>query len=159
MAIDRDELALRLATTLAPMLLGVAVFALTAASLVPTPTGTITDELLSLLAAFCIFSAALLIDSSLDNLQITTIERCTFLNGGYVCFCLVVGSLTAAVPILYSAVQSQFQHEAFGPNRNFLFFGGAGLCVFLKMMTYHDRFNVFFLGMLFFYIWSIYVLA
>ena len=52
--IVRDDLEVRLATTLAPTLLAVAVFSLTALGLVKDPAGTFTDEFLSILAGmFC----------------------------------------------------------------------------------------------------------
>jgi len=152
---DLEDLQLRLATTLAPMLLTVATFALGAASIVPSPSNTIIDEMLSVVAAFSIFSAALLVDSALDKQKISSLDRLSFLGGGYVCFCGVVAAMTAAVPILYEA---RCTTAPFGWHVSFVAYLGAGASVFLKLMTYQDK-NVFTFGMFVFYVFSIYALG
>jgi len=104
--IDREDLEIRFATTLAPVLLGVAIFALGTMSVIKEPGCTFTDEFLSILAGVCIFGTAVVIDSALDTAQITAVERFTFLQFGYFLFCVVVGCLTAAVFFLYAAKQA-----------------------------------------------------
>jgi hypothetical protein len=159
--ISKEELELRLATTLAPMLLTVAIFSLSSMTLVSKPAMTWVDELLSLIAAFSIFAAALIIDFALDHQQLSSEERLKFLGGGYLFFCIVVGIMTAAVFILYSAVQVQSvegKPVAFGWQKSFIPFFGAGISVSLKMMWFRDR-NIFFFAMLIFYSFSIYALA
>ena len=59
--ITKDELEFRLATTLAPMLVTVAVFSLGAVSLVKDPGCTFTDEFLSIIAGLSIFAAAVIV--------------------------------------------------------------------------------------------------
>jgi hypothetical protein len=152
-AYDRDDLEFRLATTLAPMLLTVVVFCLTAVNIVTKPASTIVDEMLSLIAAFCIFAAALLVDFILDKLKIATTDRVSFLNYGYISFCVVVMLTTITVPTLYLAKQSG--DSIFSPSIvSMLYFTGAGLCVFGKMMVLYDK-NTFVVGMVIFYTLSI----
>lgn len=152
-AYDRDDLEFRLATTLAPMLLTVAVFCLTAANIVAKPASTVVDEMLSGVAAFCIFAAALLIDFILDKLRIETIDRLSFLNFGYISFCFAVMLMTVAVPTLYLAKQAG--ESGFTPGVvSIMYFTGAGLCVFGKMMVLDDK-NAFVVGMVIFYILSV----
>jgi hypothetical protein len=154
--IDHDDLELRLATTLAPMQLAIAVFSLGASSFVPNAKFTIIDELLFTLASFCIFSAALLIDSALDKHSLDFSKRLSFLSGGYVSFCLVVAVLGASVPLLYEAKKAG--SNPFGWHISFIPFIGAGLSVFLKMMTFRDR-NAYTVCMIIFCAWTIYVLG
>ena len=153
---NSDDLQLRLATTLAPMLLTVATFALGAASFVTNPENTLVDELLSLLSSFCVFSSALLIDSALDKQSLNFVTRLTFLNGGYVCFCIVVGAMTTIIPILYEARRSGA--GVFGWHKSFILFIAAGASVFLKMMTHKDR-QGWTVSMFIFYVLSIYAIA
>jgi len=62
--IDRDDLRLRLVTTLVPMLFAVATFSATVMTVLPfTPKKTIIDKLFTALEAFCVFTAATLMDS------------------------------------------------------------------------------------------------
>jgi hypothetical protein len=148
---------LRLATTLAPMLLTVAVFALVSLSNVSRPDITKVDELLAIVAGISIFAAALLVDHVLDSLQVGTGERFTFLSFGYLFFCVVVGFMTAAVFVIYSSVQAQAQHVPFDLQKSFIPFALAGLSVSGKMMCFRDR-EGFFYAMLVCYGLSIYVL-
>src|SRR4051794_20807342 len=150
--VERDDLELRLATTLSPMLLTIAVFALSATAAIPNSSQTIVDELLSMLAAICIFAAALLIDSALDKLQLDLGERVGFLGNGYLTFSFVVGVMTAFVPILYEAKKAP---GAFGWSTGFVPFLGAGISVFLKMMSNKDR-GAWTVAMLIFFCWSFY---
>ncbi len=101
--IDLDELELRLATTLAPMLLTVSIFSLTLVGITQKPDTTILDEVLCLLSLFCILSAALVADSALDKANLDFLNRTRFLGGGYVLFCIVAGVMSFVVPLLYIA--------------------------------------------------------
>jgi hypothetical protein len=135
---DKEDLELRLVTTLAPMLLTIAVFALSATAAITDASKTIVDELLSSLAAICIFAAALLVDSALDKWELGVRQRIYFLGNGYLAFCFVVGIMTAFVPILYEAKNAG--SYAFGWwDLRFFVFGGAGIAVFSKMMINKDR--------------------
>ena len=156
--VDRDDLELRLATTLAPMLLTLAVFALGGVTVIAAPDKTIVDELLSLLAAFCIFAAALLVDSALDKIAINWIDRLRFLGGGYLCFCLVVGAMTTMTPILYEFETKRIGLANFTWEANDIPFALAGASVFLKMISYRDR-QVWTALMIVFYSFSIWVLC
>lgn len=150
--IDRDDLEVRLAMTLAPMLVTVATFSLAAANAFTVP-GNIVDELLSVLAAFCIFASALLTDSALDKESLSFRDRLTFLGGGYFCFCLVVGVMTAFTPLLYEARRTTA--GAFIWDKSFILFFAAGTSVFLKMMTHKDH-QWWTVSMFIFYVLSIY---
>lgn len=148
---ERDDQEFRLALALAPMLFTIATFSLAAAATFTQKEKTIADELLSLLAGFSIFAAALLADSALDKLKIPFNERLTFLGGGYISFCVVMSFMTAFVPILYEARQSTGE---FIFDRSFIYFIAAGLCVFGKMMTHQDK-KFFTYAMVFFFLLSI----
>jgi hypothetical protein len=154
--VDRDDLELRLATTLSPMLLTIAVFALSATAAITDSSKTIVDELLSMLAAICIFAAALLVDSALDKLKLDLAERVNFLGRGYLAFCFVVGVMTAFVPILYEAKKAG--SGAFGWSISFVPFFGAGISVFSKMMSHKDG-GWWTVAMLGFFCWSFYEAA
>jgi hypothetical protein len=155
--VQKKEFELRLATTLAPMLLTVAIFALASLSVVRNPKLTMVDEFLALVAGIAIFASALLVDHALDTRGVDTIERITFLGFGYMFFCFVVGVMTTAVFIIYSAVQAQGQDLPFGWQKSFVPFVLAGISVGGKMMWRTDR-GVFFYAMLGFYGASIYML-
>jgi hypothetical protein len=152
-----EELEIRMATTLAPMLLTVSVFALSAASLVAKPQATIVDELLDVLAAFSIFAAALLVDSTLDKLSLSFTDRLRFLGGGFFAFSSVVATMTTFVPILYLA--KTHGNSAFGWDPRFIIFFFAGASVFLKMMTLQEDKHIALAGMFLFFPLSIYLLA
>jgi len=139
--ITTEEFKLRLTTTLAPMLVTVAVFSLGAVSLIKDPGCTFTDEFLSIFAAFCIFAAAAIVDSALDDAGITgPKERFFFLQFGYFAFCLVLGFLTTTVGFLYVAKQADSVGQPYqwlqGINGLFLL---TGLSVIGKMMLFRDR--------------------
>lgn len=97
----QDDLELRLATTLAPMLLTVSIFSLTIVGRGESPESTITDEILCLLSALCILGAAMVADSALDRVNLSISERFKFLGGGYFLFCLAAGVLSFVIPLLY----------------------------------------------------------
>jgi len=149
--IDRDDLEVRLATALAPMLLAAAVFSLTALSLVPKPDATFTDEFLAALAALCIFGTALVLDSALDAAKVTEKARVTLLGGGYLLFCIAVGALTTAVPIIYATKQADAAGIAYIWHLpSIMIFLGAGVSVIFKLMWFRDH-NIFLMAMGFFY--------
>jgi hypothetical protein len=155
--IDRDDLDVRLATALAPMLLAAAVFSLTALSLIPKPDATFTDEFLAALAALCIFGTALVVDSALDTAKVTERARVTLLGGGYLLFCIAVGALTTAVPIIYATKQADAAGEAYAWQSSIIYFIGAGAAVSLKLMWFRDR-NAFLILMILFYALSVHAL-
>jgi hypothetical protein len=150
--IDNDDVELRLAAALSPMLITVSVFSLTAMVAVSANKNTIIDELLGIIAVFCIFSATLVIDSVLDKQNLSFVQRFRFLGGGYFTFCVAVGSMTAFVPILYEA---KHVSTDFGFSRHFIFFLLAGLSVSLKMMINKDK-GILILSMVLFYALSFY---
>jgi hypothetical protein len=91
-----------LATAMAPMLLAVAIFSLTLLVQTKAPKETITDELFAVLSAACLLGSATVTDSAMDSCKASFVERLTFLGGGYVLFCLAIGVISAAIPILYA---------------------------------------------------------
>ncbi|MDE1963379.1 MAG: hypothetical protein KGI42_05660 [Xanthomonadaceae bacterium] len=100
---NRDDLELRLATALAPMLLTIAIFSLTLVGNIAHPDSTHVDEVLCLLCAFCILGAATVADSALDKVGLSVRDRLFFLGGGYLFFCLAVGVVSIVIPLLYVA--------------------------------------------------------
>src|ERR1051325_6996303 len=101
--VDQDELELRLTTTLAPMLLAIATFSLIIVGQEQHPQVSIVDELFSCLGAICLLAAALVADSALDKQAVGLFDRVKLMGGGYLFFCLIVGMMSAAIPVLYSA--------------------------------------------------------
>jgi hypothetical protein len=142
--IDRHELEVRLCTTIAPMLLAVAVFALGAAGSVTAARGTNIDELLFGAAFVSVLSSALLIDHLLDELAIPTGGRFFFLGGGYLLFSFVVAAAAALIPMQYHAKyhSGQMPSVALG-----IAVSAIGLCVFGKLMSYKDS-NAFVVGII-----------
>jgi hypothetical protein len=128
--ITRDELELRLAAALAPMLLTVAIFSLTLVGSQPDPKATIIDELFSLLSAVCLLGSATVADSAMDKYGVGVGARFTFLGGGYFLFCLAVGTMSAAIPILYAG---KISAAPIAPWRYILFFA-TGLSAIIKLM-------------------------
>jgi hypothetical protein len=153
---DRVDLEVRFATTLAPVLLALAVFSLSTMTLVKAPGCTFTDEFLAILAGVCIFASAVIIDSALDSAQIDGLERLSFLQFGYLLFCIVVGSLTTAVFVLYAAKQADAAGQPYRWEASTILFAFAGISVVGKMMWFRDR-NAFVISMFLFYALSVYV--
>jgi hypothetical protein len=135
--IDRDELELRLATTLAPMLLTIATFSLTVMGLQQNPEKTIVDELFSFIGAACLLAAAVVADSALDKQDLGLFERMKFMGGGYLFFCLVVGAMSTAIPILYSAKRAG--GDGITWHKSYLWFISVGIFVVLKLMSHKDK--------------------
>lgn len=145
----KDDLELRLITTLAPMLFAVAVFALGASAAIPGPPNPRFDGMLSILAAFCIFSTALIVDSALDKVTLDFEKRLHFLGNGYLAFCVVNGIMTLIVPSLYVTKEVGF----YGLDRHFIAFCLAGISVFFKMMIREDN-GFWAAAMLVTFLWS-----
>jgi hypothetical protein len=82
----------RLATAVAPMLLTIVVFALNIMinGWRVDPQLTHTNEILALIAAVSILTAAFLIDFNLDGRGLRLGDRLLMFKGGYVLFCVVV---------------------------------------------------------------------
>jgi hypothetical protein len=152
---DAEELELRLATTLSPMLLTVAIFSLGAMTAIQVPKTTIIDELLAFLASFCILSAAALVDAALDRLALTFKNRIFYLGGGYLLFCLVVSAMMVITPMLYEF--KRFSSGQYGFHKSELIFFGGGACVLGKLMSYRDR-QAWLVAIGVFYVFAIYVL-
>jgi hypothetical protein len=129
---DLGDMQKRLATGLPPMLFGVATFSATAVNVIPNPAKTLIDEFLSILAAFCVFSASILIDYALDSERKNWKERISYLGYGYFLFCCVVGFVTAFIPALYDTKRND---NVFTFHVYYLLFGVTGLLVFIKMMS------------------------
>ncbi len=98
-----DDLELRLAAALSPMLLTVAIFSLTLVGNIAQPSATYVDEILCLLSAFCILGAAMVADSALDKAELSLTARFAFLGGGYFLFCVAAGAMAIVIPLLYMA--------------------------------------------------------
>jgi len=86
----------------APMLLAVAIFSVTLLSQTTNASATITDELFALLSAVCLLGSATVADSAMDSCNASWVNRIKFLGFGYPLFCLAIGTLTTALPILYA---------------------------------------------------------
>jgi hypothetical protein len=123
------DLELRLATTLAPMLLTVAIFSLTLVSQRPDPNATtILDELFSLLSAVCLLGSATIADSAMDkHTPLGIRRRFKFFGGGYFLFCLTVGTMSAAIPILYASTAPIAQWR-------YILFFFTGFSAIIKLM-------------------------
>lgn len=106
MTTNHDDLELRLATALSPMLLTVAIFSLTIVGNIAEPGATFVDEILCLLSASSLLGAALVADSALDKAELAISDRFVFLGGGYFLFCLAAGVMTVVIPLLYLAKMS-----------------------------------------------------
>ena len=117
--------------TLAPMLFAFAIFSLGALNFTRSYM-VIVDEIFALLAAFCIFAAALLVDSMLDKQSVSFETRLGYLGWGYTAFCVVIGMITISIPILYlvKANRGKFRWRF-----SYISFGGAGVSVMAKMLT------------------------
>ena len=148
---NRDELEMRLATTLAPMLFTVASLSVGAMALVTEPNKTYVDEFLLALAAFSVISVSFLLDGAMDKLALSFSERVQFLGHGYLCFSIVIGGLTIIIPIVYQLRSSSTIGATFS------LYIGAGVCMFGKMMTQGGN-NIWLAGLVILYAISAYVL-
>ena len=54
--------------------------------------------------------SATVTDSAMDQQDFSLADRCTFLGGGYFLFCLIVGGMTTAIPLLYAAKVGVIPH-------------------------------------------------
>jgi len=128
-------LATSLATLLGPMLLAVAVFSLNLLSQIKNADQTHVDELLAILTAICLLGSATSADSVMDAFSVSTRERLTYLGFGYLLFCLAIGILTAAVPIIYAEV------TGFVPIATWRYwlFGLTGIAAAVKPMLWKER--------------------
>lgn len=123
-----------LAGTLAPMLFAFAIFSLGVLNFTRTYK-VIVDEIFTLLAAFSIFAAALLVDSILDKQSLNFYERVNYLGLGYISFCIIVGMITISVPLLYLVKIRRGTFRWRLSFLSFLSFVGAGVSVMAKMLT------------------------
>ena len=120
---------------LSPMLLTVAVFSLNLLTQVKNPASTITDELLAILAAVCLFGAAVSADELLDLHEIKSSDRWKFLGVAYPAFCLAIGILTFAVPVIYLEESTHLPV----PIWRYGVFGFAGVFALVKPMIYEEK--------------------
>jgi hypothetical protein len=135
---DIDDLVLRLATTLAPMLLTLAVFMLTTAGLLSErQSGGFVAELLFVAAFGSVLTAAFLIDHLLDLKRMTIGARLKYLGFGYPFFCAVVALVAATIPLLYDARRTP--EVPLGWSWFHLAFIGLGVAVWSKLMTQDDK--------------------
>ena len=138
------------------MLLTIAIFSLTVMGLVQDPKHSSVDEIFGFLGAGCLLAAAIITGSALDVQGLTLFDRVTFLGGGYLAFSLIVGGMTAGIPMLYLANQAIPNPWVW--DRSFVIFVAAGASVAAKLLTLEDRQLVTGLAVVFF-VGSIYVLA
>ena len=127
---DLDDFTVSLAEAMAPMLLAVAVFSLTLLRQTSNPTRTYTDEIFAVLSGVCLFGSATSADAAMDRYHLNIWKRIRFLNGGYLLFCLAIGTLTFAVPVLYA--ETEGRTLSFWP---YVIFGLMGLVVAYKPMV------------------------
>jgi hypothetical protein len=133
---QREDLELRLASTLAPMLLTVAIFSLTLVGNIATSNGTIVDEVLCLLSAACILGAAMVADSALDMADLSFANRFQFLGGGYFLFCVVAGVISFVIPLLYVFKSHNGVTLA---TWQYLVYGFTALSVVFKLMQNKEK--------------------
>lgn len=133
---QKNDLELRLAPTLAPMLLTVAIFSLTLVSNIATPELTIVDEVLCLLSVACILGAAMVADSILDKADLSFFNRLEFLGGGYFLFCVVAGVISFVIPLLYV-----FKSHPGVPLAiwQYIVFGSTAISVTTKLMQNEEK--------------------
>jgi drug/metabolite transporter (DMT)-like permease len=134
--IGQDDLELRLATALAPMLLAVATFALILVNSFSEPNRSIVDELLCLLSAFCLLGSATVADSIMDRYGSGDTSRFAFLGGGYFLFCLAVGTITAAIPIIYAVKINPVRPI---PVWRYIIFFATGMSAVIKLMQGKEK--------------------
>jgi hypothetical protein len=130
--VDRDDFELRLATTLAPMLLTLGALSLAGMGLM-SGHRTMVDLPVAILAAGCIFAASGIIDSALDKLSLNWSDRLTLLGYGYALFCLVIGGMSFVIPLLYEA--KRVQPENLRWQKHQWSFVLTGVCVIFKLMS------------------------
>jgi hypothetical protein len=128
-----DPFKVSLAEAMAPLLFAVATFSLTLLRETANPTRTCTDEIFAVLSGVCLLGSSTSADAALDEYKFTTWERLKFLNLGYLLFCLAIGTLTAAVPILYAETEGRALW--WGP---YWVFGLTGFVVAAKPMVYRE---------------------
>lgn len=152
MATEKDELELRLATTLAPMLLAVSIFSLTLVERTAAPANTYVDEILSLLSTICILGATMVADSALDKVNLSYNDRFRFLGGGYLLFCVVTGVITMTIPLIY--ISKQCLTKPLNGWYYFIYFI-AGSLASLKLMNNKEK--ALTISMFAFFIFSIFM--
>ena len=133
---DRDELELRMAVALSPMLLTVSIFSLTLAANIAKPESTYVDEVLCFLSGLCVLGAAMVADSALDKADLSIQDRFTFLGGGYFLFCIAAGAMTLVIPLLYIAKKST---PAPIPFWHYFVYVPTGLSVTAKLMQNKEK--------------------
>jgi hypothetical protein len=110
--LPQDEIELRLATTVAPMLIAVGTFSLTLMANRPNPEKTYADEVFMGLGLLSITAAAFLVDFIFDHLQQDWPKRLFVMNGGYLFFSLVMGFISLA---LFFCTIAKVAHDLSGP--------------------------------------------
>lgn len=149
-----DELELRLASPISPMLLTVSIFSLTLASNIDHPRATYVDEILCLLSAFCVLGAATVTGSILDKANLSLAARFTFLSGGYFLFCVAAGVMAIVIPLLYLAKASPTWAI---PLWQYILYFLTGCSVTAKLM--HSREHAWTIGMFLLFLCTFCVLA
>lgn len=130
-----NDLELRLATVLAPMLLAISIFSLTLVGNIKDPATTIVDEIFSLLSALCILGSTTVADAIMDKAGQTPTQRFSFLGGGYFLFCLAAGVMTTSLPLLYLAKKSVISI----PIWKYIIFSATGISVISKLMQHEEK--------------------
>jgi hypothetical protein len=126
-----------LAMTLSPILIAVAVFCLTVMGLEQSPQQSIIDEIFGVLGLVSLFSAALSIDSILDDYELGVWDRFRLMKGGYFAFTLVVGAMSASILLLYYAKAHALSQV--GWSNSFIPFVLTGLFIVCKLMSHKDN--------------------
>ena len=151
-----NEVEIRLATTLSPILVAVGVLCLTLMTLPPDPAKTFIDEMFMAFGLLSLVSAALTVDSLLDKQQLKLGDRITLMNGGYLVFSIVIGFMSAGILLFYYT--RSYKGSELTWNKSLIPFLLVGLFIVCKLMSHKDAhgWTAAIVGAL---AWSIYTLS
>jgi hypothetical protein len=93
----------QLVPTLAPMLLAIGTFSFVLMQQVQNPRNTWADELFMIVGLASLISAAVIIDSALDEKQLGFHKRVALMQRGYLIFTFVVGVMVSTILWLHAA--------------------------------------------------------
>jgi hypothetical protein len=148
----KQELEARLATTISPILVAVAVFCLTVMAIEASPRQTFVDEIFGILGLLSLFSAALIVDSLLDEQKIKFVERLMLMSTGYFIFSFIVGAMSTSILLLYYVKNHSGTQDTW--DNSFFPFILTGIFIVLKLMSHEDR-HIWLIGMMFAFVWSL----
>jgi hypothetical protein len=140
------------AMTLSRILVTVAAICLAAVGLDKSPGQSIVDTFFGVLGLVALISAALIVDSILDNAEFNVKDRFRLMKGGYFVFCLVVSAMSFGILLLYHT-----NRGSTGVTWSILPPIIASILMVCKMMSYgeHIRRNPWTLALIVAYVCSI----